>query len=190
MTDQELMQAVGAGKSGAAEELVSRYDRRVFAYLLGWLKNADEAHEVTQEVLLRICLKARTYNGGASLSSWIFTVARNLLIDRRRSRNFKLAAASLPLDDGPATAPSPPTDSPEHRAMRKEITTRVREAIEELPPRQREVVQLRLLADLSLEEIAQTVGLTLGGVKSTLHNALHNLRGRLLDLQGDHYVHL
>ena len=74
--------------------------------------------------------------------------------------------------------------------MRNEITARVREAIEELPPRQREVVQLRLLADLSLEEIAQTVGLTLGGVKSTLHNALHNLRGRLLDLQGDHYVHL
>ncbi|MEJ2083357.1 MAG: sigma-70 family RNA polymerase sigma factor [Acidobacteriota bacterium] len=153
MTDQELMEAVVAGNSGAADELVSRYGRRVFAYLVGWLKD--------------------------------------LLIDRTRSRNFKLVAASLPFEDGPASAAlSPHSDSPEHRAMRQEISVRVREAIETLPPRQREVVQLRLLAELSLEEIAQAVGLSLGGVKSTLHNALHNLRGRLADLQGDHYVHL
>jgi RNA polymerase sigma factor (sigma-70 family) len=191
MTDQELMKAVVAGDSGAADELVSRYGRKIFAYLLGWLKDVEEAHEITQEVLFRVCRKARTYNGGASLSAWIFTVARNLLIDRTRSRNFKLVSATLPLEDGPvgATA-SPHSDSPEHRAMRQEITTRVREAIDTLPPRQREVVQLRLLGELSLEEIAQAVGLSLGGVKSTLHNALRNLRGRLADLQGDHYVHL
>lgn len=185
------MEAVVAGDSGAADELVSRFGKRIFAYLLGWLKNAEEAHDITQEVLFRICSKAQTYNGGSSLSSWVFTVARNLLIDRSRSRSFKLAAASLPIDEGPAKSTSSPlSDSPEHRVMRKEITTRVREAIDTLPPRQREVVQLRLLAELSLEEIAQTVGLTLGGVKSTLHNALRNLRDRLADLQGDRYVHL
>ena len=185
------MNAVVTGTAGAADELVSRYDKRIFAYLLGWVKDVEEAHEITQEVLLRVCLKAKTFNGGASLSAWVFRVARNLLIDRTRSRSFKMAAASLPIEDGPATATATPrSDSPEHRAMRKEITARVREAIDALPPRQREVVQLRLLAELSLEEIAQAVGLTLGGVKSTLHNALGNLRGHLADLQGDHYVHL
>lgn len=184
------MDAVVAGDSGAADELVSLYGKRVFAYLLGWLKDVEEAHEITQEVLFRICQKAHTYNGGSSLSSWIFTVARNLLIDRTRSRSFKMAAASMPLEDGPPAATWTVADSPERKTMRREITARVREAIKTLPPRQREVVQLRLLAELSLEEIAQTVGLTLGGVKSTLHNALRNLRDRLADLQGDRYVHL
>jgi RNA polymerase sigma factor (sigma-70 family) len=64
----------------------------------------------------------------------------------------------------------------------------VNTAIAGLSDRQREVVRLRLLAELSLEEIAETVGLSLGGVKSTLHNALKNLRARLCDLEKNRYV--
>jgi len=63
-------------------------------------------------------------------------------------------------------------------------------AIDQLPPRQREVVQLRLLGELTLEEISNTVGLTLGGVKSTLHNAMRALRKELADLERGAYVHM
>ena len=74
--------------------------------------------------------------------------------------------------------------------MSKEIFLRVKNAIDRLPPRQREVVQLRLLGELTLEEIANTVGLTTGGVKSTLHNALRVLRKDLADLERGAYVHM
>ena len=71
---------------------------------------------------------------------------------------------------------------------RKEIRQRVGAAIQALPPRQREVIELRLLGELSLEEISETVGLTLGGVKSTLHNAIARLRESLADLEELTYV--
>ena len=81
-------------------------------------------------------------------------------------------------------------NSPETTLMSKEIFLRVKTAIDQLPPRQREVVQLRLLGELTLEEISNTVGLTLGGVKSTLHNAMRALRKELADLERGADVHM
>lgn len=183
MTDRQLMQAVAEGDDGAAELLVSRFRRRVYMFLLGWTGNREDAWDSTQEVLARICRQAGLFKGDTNLSAWVFRVARNLQIDRYRSRNFQLHRRAVSLEEAPLLEAEAPRVSPERELLNHEIEERVRSAIDSLPPRQKEVVQLRLLADLQLEEIAQASGLSLGGVKSTLHNALRKLQEKLIDLK-------
>jgi len=152
MTDQQLMEALSRGREGAAEAFVARFDRRVFRFLLGWLGDPDEALDLTQEVLVRVCRSARTYNGQASLLAWVFRIARNLLIDRRRKRNFQVIQNRADLEPTKETLEAQRISSPEVSALRGEVRHRVREAIDALPPRQKLIVQLRLLGDLSLDE--------------------------------------
>lgn len=183
MTDQQLMAAVGAGDSGATALLVTKYRKRVFKYLLGWVGNREDALDLTQEVMLRICRRASQYNGAAPLTAWIFRVARNLHLDHMRRKNAPVHAGKVELQEEWRLHQSEIPRSPEDDLMSSEIAIRVRRAIEQLPPRQRQVVQLRLLGELSLEEIAAALDLSLGGVKSTLHNAIRQLRARLSDLE-------
>ncbi len=176
------MEAVHAGDPTAIAQLVQQYRLRILKFLIGRGETREDALDLCQEVLARVCLRAASFNGMA-LSAWIFRVARNLQLDSRRKRNFRLREMTTTVPDGLDSTPASRTSHPELSAARGEIRRRVERAIRELPPRQREVVQLRLLGELRLEEIAEAVGLSPGGVKSTLHNALANLRRSLADMR-------
>ncbi|GAB4132328.1 MAG: sigma-70 family RNA polymerase sigma factor [Acidobacteriota bacterium] len=189
MTDRHLMEAVHAGDPTAIARLVEKYRLRILKFLIGRGETRDDALDLCQEVLARVCSRAASFNGVA-LSAWIFQVARNLQIDARRKRNFKLRELTTTEPEALAAAPASRGSHPELSMAQAEIRRRVEVAIQGLPPRQREVVELRLLGELTLEEIAETVGLTPGGVKSTLHNALANLRRSLADLKDMSHVDL
>lgn len=189
MTDQELMAALRIGDDEAMRSLVERYGRRLFRYLRSLANSHEDAMDLTQEVLVRIYEKAGLYDGRAPLIPWIFRIARNLFHDHLRKRNFKVHSAATELDDRDAlSADAREIFDPERRAFNRQIAARVRSAIEILPTRQREVVQLRLLGEMRLEEIADLLGLSIGGVKSTLHNAIARLRAELSDLEGLSHV--
>jgi len=188
MTESQLMEAVASQDPYAIRLLLDRYERRVLKFLLGWVGNPEDALDITQEVMTRVCQKASMYNGSAPLSAWIFRIARNLHSDYRRRKNFKVHSETVELSEMIVNNDNKKFESPEQLILQKETFSRVNVAIASLSDRQREVVKLRLLAELSLEEIAETVGLSLGGVKSTLHNALKNLRARLTDLENNRYV--
>lgn len=185
MTDLELMEALRGRDPDAMGSLVDRYGRRIFKYLLGWVKNREDALDLTQEVFLRISEKADLYQGDGPLSPWIFRIAHNLFHDHLRKRNYRVHNLSISLDEplDSRQESSSLLASPERSTLSVEISSRVQEAMGQLPIRQREVVQLRLLGELQLEEISQSLGLTVGGVKSTLHNALARLRRELSDLR-------
>lgn len=184
------MQAVAAGDDDAAGRLVELYQKRVFKFLLGWARNREDAADITQDILHRVCQKASHYNGQASLTAWVFIIARNLYIDHCRGKEARYQSRTVDMNETIERYVSNQTVSPERTYMGKEVFLSVRNAIDRLPPRQREVVQLRLLCELSLEEISQTVGLSTGGVKSTLHNALRALRKDLADIKRGAYVNL
>ena len=184
------MGAVSAGDGAAAEELVLRYRKRLFKFLLAWVHDPEEALELTQDALFKVCGRAHLYNGSAPAAAWIFKVARNLVIDRSRTKEYQIQSAAVPLESIGPPCRTKGSAGPEKWTLRKEISERVRKAIEELPPRQKEVVELRLLAELKLEEIADAMDLSVGGVKSTLHNALKSMRVALADLKEEHYVNL
>lgn len=184
------MRAVAAGDQDAVTTLVDLYQRRVFKFLLGWARDREDALDITQDIFHRVCQKAGNYNGSAPLAAWIFTIARNLYIDHCRSKDARRRSITVEMDETIERRVSNRGDSPERALMNREVFLRVKRAIDRLPPRQREVVQLRLLGELTLEEISDTVGLTTGGVKSTLHNALRALRKDLADLERGTYVHM
>jgi len=188
MTDGQLMKAVAGQDPYAVRLLLDRYEHRVLKFLLGSVGNPEDAMDITQEVMTRVCQKASLYNGTAPLSAWIFRIARNLYLDSRRRRNFKVHSESVEFSDSLENSIQVKAPSPEQILLRKETFTRISKAIACLSARQQEVVRLRLLGELSLDEIADTVGLSSGGVKSTLHNALKNLRARLCDLERNQYV--
>ena len=184
MTDVELMRALQADDPEAMRVFVERFSRRIFKYLYGWIKDREDAMDLTQEVLMRIHRKASLYQGDSPLAPWVFRIARNLFHDHMRKKNYKVHSGSVELDEQfGIAAPSAQWD-PEAAAQGKEIFERVQKAIQTLPNRQREVLQLRLLGEMRLDEIAQALELSLGGVKSTLHNALHRLRRELSDMEG------
>lgn len=183
MTDRQLMAAVEAGDPEATALLVAKYRKRVFKFLLGWMGDREDALDMTQEVMVRICHRANRYNGSAPLTAWVFRVARNLQLDDLRRKNAQVHRGKVELKEDWALHQPGKVSSPEEALFRSEIAARVKGAIAKLPPRQRQVVQLRLLGELSLEEIAGALDLSLGGVKSTLHNALKLLRERLADLE-------
>ena len=189
MTDQELIQALQDGDSEAMRQLAERFSRRVFKYLYGWVKNREDALDLTQEVLMRVYQKADLFKGDSSLEPWIFKIARNLFHDHLRRRNHKVHSCAQDLSECLENQLSQGRRSdPEGMAIRVESAERVRQAILKLPKRQREVVQLRLLAEMKLEEIACALDISLGGVKSTLHNALSRLRQELSDLREGAHV--
>ncbi|HSR66768.1 MAG TPA: RNA polymerase sigma factor [Acidobacteriota bacterium] len=186
MTDLELMQALERGDPEAMRLLVDRFGRRIFKYLYGWARNREDALDLTQEVLMRIHQKAHLYNPKAPLAPWIFRIAHNIFHDHLRKKNYKVHAASVELKEQWVSPPAGfRPNYPERAARRNEAMLKVQEAVEQLPRRQRQVVQLRLLSGLKLEEIAQALGISLGAVKSTLHTAIRRLREALSELEGE-----
>ncbi|MFQ5739721.1 MAG: RNA polymerase sigma factor [Acidobacteriota bacterium] len=179
---EDLMARVGAGDSDAIRSLILDYRPRVFNYLYRWMGNREDAMDVTQEVLFRICQKAERYDRTYPLAPWIYRVAGNLCTDHFRSKNFRLCSKQVAFDDAPQSECVSKT-TPEDETLRGEILTRIRRSIEALPPRQRRILRMRLFHEYRLNEIAEAQGIPLGTVKSTLHHALRRLRNALSDLQ-------
>lgn len=177
---KQLMEAVVAGDSEAVNRLVCRYRDRVFHFLCRWIGDREEAADVTQEVLLRVWSKADQYDDRYPLASWVYRIASNLCTDHFRRKNARVHANSVSLEER-HPAPRSYGCSPEQLALQREMVGKVGRALAGLPPRQRQVLQLRLLHQYRLREIAEAQGISVGTVKSTLHSGLHRVRESLAE---------
>ncbi|MGF1445279.1 MAG: sigma-70 family RNA polymerase sigma factor [Pikeienuella sp.] len=173
--DEALIRAVAAGRDKVAfAELFSRYAGRVKAFLLKGGAPESTAEEAAQEVMILLWRRATLFDPGkASAATWIFTIARNKRIDLARRD-----ARSLPNPDDPALSPEP-TPAAEREVAGAERDARVRAALAALSEEQREVVRLAFFSDRSHADIAQSLGLPLGTVKSRLRLAFQRLRSEL-----------
>jgi RNA polymerase sigma-70 factor (ECF subfamily) len=169
--------AIAASRDrGAFMALFAHYAPRVKSYLKRLGAAEGNAEDLAQEVMLTVWRKAEQYDPAkAAVGTWIFTIARNLRIDAlRRERRPELD----PEDPAvvPAAAPAPDAAFEQVRTQ-----GRVRAALRELPPEQAEVIRLSFYGDQSHGEIAATLGLPLGTVKSRLRLAFRRIRGTLGD---------
>ncbi len=178
---RELMAGVGAGDGEAVRRLMEAYRGKVFSFLCCSLGNREDALDLTQEVMIRVCQKADQYDGEYPLSPWIYRVASNLRIDFTRRRNARLHANSVEFDEAVQSTRFT-TETPEDHVLRRDLQKRFRQALDRLPPRQRKIVEMRLLEENRLREIADAQGISVGTVKSTLHAAIRRLREALADL--------
>lgn len=161
----------------AFKALFRAFAPKVKAYLIRHGAPADKAEELAQETLLTVWRKAAYFDPGrASVSAWVFTIARNLRIDAlRRERSAVAYALSV-------HEPESSDETPHSASELAQAQSRIRQAVAVLSPEQLQVVQLSFFEDKAHAEIAETLSLPLGTVKSRLRLALARLRGLVGDL--------
>ena len=175
----ELLRRVAErGDVAAFQELYENFAPRVKSYMMRKGADANTAEELAQETLLTIWRKASLYsNSKGSATTWIFTIARNLRIDRLR-REFPWQ--SLPEGHDEEASDDTP---PDEQVSERERKQRIHAALSELPSDQHEVVTLSYLEGMSHSEIAERLGLPLGTVKSRMRLAYQKIREAVEDLQ-------
>ena len=171
-SDAELLTRVGERDREAFETLYGRYVRPVFGLALRRLGDRGHAEDAVQEAFAAIWRSASTYRPerGAA-GGWLYTVARNAIVDRLR-RKGPSADAELP-----ELASAEP--GPAQRAEDSDVSWRVHRALEELQPREREVIELAYWSGMSQSEVAQYLHLPLGTVKTRTRSALAHLASML-----------
>ena len=178
-SDRDLMRRLAAGEREALTPLMERHYRRLYRLALSYLRNQDDALDAVQETFVKAFQKAARWDGASEAGPWLSRITINLAIDRYR-RDKRRQATFTPLGEGDhddAVATGDP--SPERRTFGLELAGRIASAVRVLPEKQRAVFVLRHYEEMSLEEIADSLGMNLGTVKSSLHRAVHRLRERL-----------
>ena len=174
--DRWLMARLAAGEREALAPLMERHYRRVYRIALSYLRQPDDALDVVQECFVKAYQNAARWDGSAEAGPWLARIAVNLSIDRwRRNKRRQQTFAPLPEGDHDLSLGGS-DDGPDRSVAGREARERLQAALATLPDRQRAVVVLRHYQDLSLDEIARTLGMSLGTVKSSLHRALQRLR--------------
>jgi RNA polymerase sigma-70 factor (ECF subfamily) len=173
-TDAELIARWQRGDERAATELVERHAEPLarFAASLGEREGIDE---LVQDTFVRAFHSLDSFRADSALRTWLFTIARRLVLDRRRSE--KRRRDDVELEAGHAVAEYDALDS----MVADETARRVNEAVARLSPTQREVFTLRVTEGMPYGEIAQVVGSTEGSCRVHYHNALKTIKEYLSD---------
>ena len=179
--------AIAAGlkrqDAGLLDELIVRYQHRLRRYLLYLTGECDLVDDLFQEVWMRVLLRGEQFDGRARFETWLFTIARNQVIDYRRKRTCSSLDELFDCggeDDRPVSFDVEANDpSPYECFSRLEDRARVAEALLTLDTLYREVLVLRFHEEMSLEEIAQVTRAPLSTVKSRLYRGLAALKPSL-----------
>ena len=172
------------------EQLIELYQHRLFRYLLFLTGSRDQSQDLFQETWLRVLERGSQYNGRARFDTWMFAIARNLMLDQARKRGtVSLDEAMDPENSRPLelAADSP---SPFDHFQSRQQAERVGQALLGLHPLYREVLVLRFHEEMSLEEIARVSSSPLSTVKSRLYRGIAALKPVLdhSDSQAHHEV--
>lgn len=189
--DALLMLAVRSGDAFAFEELMTRNQNRVCAFLQRLVGNLQLAEDLTQEVFMRVYKSRDSYRPDALFTTWLYRIARNVAFNSLRSKNRRpellFGAANRDRDGGNGASDSTVEGSllaqsgatPTRQVAKLELQTIVRAAVDALGTRQREALLLARFEGMSYQEIADAMNLTPKAVKSLLSRARLNLKEAL-----------
>jgi RNA polymerase sigma-70 factor (ECF subfamily) len=173
--DDELVRRAGQGDAAAVQALVARKLRRVLSLAERMLGDAAEAEDVAQETFFRVWRQAPRWRPGAArFDTWLHRVTLNLCYDRLRRRRERPTAEPPDMPD-----PGPAPDRGLHAA---DVGRRVRDALQALPPRQREAIVLCHYEEMGNIEAAGVMGVTVEALESLLSRGRRALRSALADL--------
>jgi len=182
--DQRLLQAARGGDREALATLLGKHQQRVFGFGMKMCGDPEDAKDVAQDTLLAAVRSLRDFRGDASISTWLYTVARSFCIKKRR-RTKGAPARHDPLDRTVAEKAFEPELGPEQLLLGREAREIVAAALDDMEPEAREIVLLRDIEGLSAPEVAKVTGLSVSAVKSRLHRARLSLRERLRPVVGE-----
>lgn len=177
-----LIQRCAAGEESAYAELLAEHQRMVMQLAVHLLGDRDEALDLSQEVFLRVFRTIHRFRGQSSLKTWIYRIAVNQARNRHRFWRRRHRADQVSLDAHIATHgefAGVPDSRPDRVLAQKELAGRLQHALDALPFDQRTAIVLREIDGLSYEEIAYSLGVAIGTVKSRLTRARLALRAEL-----------
>src|SRR6185503_14930361 len=178
----ELIASARRGDRGALNRLLSDARPRLLAVALRIVKDRDDAEDVVQEALLKVCRSLTRFEGRSSFSTWLHRITVNAGLDRLRrhsSRRERLGQVDNGEEQAQAPADLVDEQTPERVASRRETGAAVRGALARLQPIHREVLELREFEGESYRDLARLVRCPVGTVMSRLHHARHRLEDEL-----------
>jgi RNA polymerase sigma-70 factor (ECF subfamily) len=167
--DEELMLAYGQGDAGAFETLYKRHRGALYRFVLRAIKHRSSAEELFQEVWIRVIEARNRYAPQARFTTWLYTIAHNLLVDHWRKKG--LTTVSLDNEDAPSESANPA-----RQAEGREALARLLHALEALPAAQREAFLLHEESGMTVAEIAAVTGSNEEAAKSRLRYAIAKLK--------------
>lgn len=175
--DAELVQAFAGGSEQAFKELVRHYEATLYRFVWRQVRNHAVAADLCQEIFVKVFLKAGSFRGESSFRTWLYQIAinqcRNHFRSRGRERLEDVEIETLPLADRPAS----------DAAEAAQEVRRMRAAVEALPPKQRDTLELRFYQDCTFAEIAEIMSCPVGTAKANYHHAITSLRKRMRGLE-------
>jgi RNA polymerase sigma-70 factor, ECF subfamily len=194
--ESQLIGRMQAGDGTAVTDLASTYGPRIHQLALRYLKNWEDAEEVTQDVLMKVYRKIDAFRGDAALSSWIYRITFNTAMSRLRStranRLVEVQKPDLSTGEQPERLPAEPADwssLADDHVMRGQMRQRLIASLSHLPTVYRVPVILRDIQGLSTEEASAVLRVKPQTLKSRLHRGRLMLRERLADFAGGVMLH-
>ena len=185
MTEQQEQKWISAAQKGdqdAFESLVRLYEKRVLALTRRMCRNPADAEEAAQEAFLAAWQGLPFFRGDASFSTWLYRLASNACVDLLRREGRHQAAAGPSLDDEELNLDvTGRSGGPQEAAERQELKEQIEQGLQALTPEHRQVLLLREMHQLSYDEIADTLDLDVGTVKSRISRGRKQLRKFLLE---------
>jgi len=173
-----------AGDPSAFRELVEAYKRKVYGLAFEMTRNHADAEDVSQITFMKIHKAIGMIKPGHGLSTWIYQITHNAALDHLRKRPFYPKEAAIsPVPVQPFDEPSDPAPGPEREVEAACLRRRIDAALAKFSERERAVFILRHYHDLKVKEIAQTLGVSLGSVKSYLFRSIQKLQKELDDAE-------
>ncbi len=195
-TDTNLVKLARNGDRQAFQELVERYQRKVFGLCYGMVRNKDDAMDMVQETFVKVFKNLERFEGNSSFYTWTYRIATNVCIDflrkAKRARTVDYddgIRRDDSVDDGGMLLPSRLGLNPAKVYGRRELLEKIENALEQLSPAHRQAILLREVQGLSYQEMADVMEISIGTVMSRLHHARKNMQKHLADyVEGDLHV--
>jgi len=184
LADSELVKRAQRGNAPAFEELVKRYERKVYNIAYRMLSNEEEAKDALQDTFIRAYRFIKKFKGDSSFYTWLYRITTNVCLTRLKRRKGKESVTvsldePIQNDDDTVRELSDETHGPEILFKRRQTQQAIQNAISELPSDYRSVIVLRDLQGLSNKEVSKALRLSIAAVKSRLHRGRIFLRNRL-----------
>jgi len=164
-----LIKRCRAGDKNAFNSLIAPYSRALFGYLIKVVQNEEIAKDLMQETLIKIWIGLKNYNEEKKFRQWIFTIAHNVFVDYLKKVN---GAEPVGKDINFLSDENTPLNI----LIKKETLQNLSEVIDKLPLKQKEILMLRITANLKFKEIAEITGQPLNTVLGLMHQAKNNIK--------------
>ena len=177
--DETLVKLYAEGNNEAFDVILSRYEKRLYSYILYFVRNNDVADDLFQETFVKaiVTIKHGRYTETGKFSAWLTRIAHNLIVDQFRDEKNENTVSNDEVTTDLFNNTSLAEACVETRLISDETLTDVKGLISELPDAQREVLYMRFYRDMSFKEIAQVTGVSINTALGRMRYALLNMRG-------------